>query len=119
MLLGKNNKEILHLMNRTYSFIKLFLPMIILCAFANIGNATELDHIVEVQKYNRVIHIMAMLLAGFGFLMVFFKNNLGSQMTGIVITVLVAAVTGFIAGKLIVLLGRRTAPYDDAEEFEI
>ena len=27
--------------------------------------------------------------------------------------------TGFIAGKLIVLLGRRTAPYEDAEEFEL
>ena len=53
-------------MRRTYLFIKLFLPMITLCAFASIGNAT-----------------------------------------------------GFIAGKLIVLLGRRTAPYEDAEEFEL
>ena len=44
---------------------------------------------------------------------------MGSQVTGIVITVLVAAVTGFIAGKLIVLLGRRTAAYEDAEEFEL
>lgn len=33
-----------------------------------------LTDVVEVQKYNRSIHIMVMLLAGFGFLMVFVKK---------------------------------------------
>jgi len=31
----------------------------------------ELASLVEVQEYNRSIHIMAMLLVGFGFLMIF------------------------------------------------
>ena len=150
-------------MSKPYSFIKLFLPIVILCLLASIGNATELEHVVEVQKYNRAIHIMAMLLAGFGFLMVFVKKygrsavtatyllvsvalplyilkdslgimggsgseidililaefaalfivdgiNKGSQLAGIGITVLVAIVTGFVAGKIIAVLGRRTAP---------
>ena len=30
--------------------------------------------VLEVQQYNRAIHIMAMLLLGFGFLMVFVKK---------------------------------------------
>ena len=68
-------------MSKPYSFIKLFLPIVILCLFASIGNATELEHVVEVQKYNRAIHIMAMLLAGFGFLMVFVKKYGRSAVT--------------------------------------
>lgn len=35
---------------------------------------STLDQVVEVQKYNRAIHIMAMLLVGFGFLMVFVRG---------------------------------------------
>ena len=31
----------------------------------------DLASVVDVQKYNRSIHIMAMLVVGFGFLMVF------------------------------------------------
>jgi ammonium transporter Rh len=77
-------------MRRTYSFIKLFLSMIILCAFASICNATELDHVIEVQKYNRAIHIMAMLLAGFGFLMVFVKKYGRSAVTATYLLVSVA-----------------------------
>ncbi len=34
----------------------------------------DLESIVEVQMYNRAIHIMAMLLIGFGFLMVFVRG---------------------------------------------
>ncbi len=42
---------------------------------------TEIDSIIEVQKYNRSIHIMAMLIAGFGFLMVFVKKYGRSAVT--------------------------------------
>ncbi len=35
---------------------------------------TSLASVVDVQKYNRAIHIMAMLLLGFGFLMVFVRG---------------------------------------------
>jgi ammonium transporter Rh len=41
----------------------------------------ELLSILEVQKYFRSIHIMAMLLVGFGFLMVFVKKNGRSAIT--------------------------------------
>ena len=33
-----------------------------------------IDEVVDIQKYNRSIHVMAMLLVGFGFLMVFVRN---------------------------------------------
>jgi ammonium transporter Rh len=77
-------------MSKPYSFIKLFLPIVILCLFASIGSATELEHVVEVQKYNRAIHIMAMLLAGFGFLMVFVKKYGRSAVTATYLLVSVA-----------------------------
>jgi ammonium transporter Rh len=43
--------------------------------------ALDLSQIVEVQQYNRAIHIMAMLLIGFGFLMVFVKKYGRSAIT--------------------------------------
>jgi len=52
--------------------------------------ATELEHVIEVQKYNRAIHIMAMLLAGFGFLMVFVKKYGRSAVTATYLLVSVA-----------------------------
>lgn len=41
----------------------------------------ELSLVVNVQKYNRAIHVMAMLLVGFGFLMVFVKKYGRSALT--------------------------------------
>jgi ammonium transporter Rh len=40
-----------------------------------------MESVIEVQKYNRSIHIMAMLLVGFGFLMVFVKKYGRSALT--------------------------------------
>ncbi|MDA3928815.1 MAG: hypothetical protein PF541_07625 [Prolixibacteraceae bacterium] len=42
---------------------------------------TGISAILEVQQYNRAIHIMAMLLIGFGFLMVFVKKYGRSAIT--------------------------------------
>ena len=42
---------------------------------------TNISSILEVQQYNRAIHIMAMLLIGFGFLMVFVKKYGRSALT--------------------------------------
>ena len=50
----------------------------------------ELLAVVEVQKYVRAIHIMAMLLAGFGFLMVFVKKYGRSAVTATYLLVSVA-----------------------------
>jgi ammonium transporter Rh len=77
-------------MNKNSWFLKLFLTLAILFAFTVIGNATELDHVVDVQKYNRAIHIMAMLLVGFGFLMVFIKKYGRSALTATYLLVSVA-----------------------------
>lgn len=68
----------------------LLLALGITFLFAGACNATELDDIVEVQKYNRAIHIMAMLLAGFGFLMVFVKRYGRSAITATYLLVSVA-----------------------------
>jgi ammonium transporter Rh len=50
----------------------------------------NLRELTEVQKYNRAIHIMAMLLVGFGFLMVFVKKYGRSALTATYLLVSVA-----------------------------
>ncbi len=52
--------------------------------------ATDLESVVEVQIYNRAIHIMAMLLVGFGFLMVFVR---GYGLSALTATYLMVAVS--------------------------
>jgi hypothetical protein len=52
--------------------------------------ASDLDSVIEVQIYNRAIHIMAMLLIGFGFLMVFVR---GYGLSALTATYLMVAVT--------------------------
>ena len=77
-------------MNKTHSFLKLFAVLAALFLFVGIAGATELEQVVDVQKYNRAIHIMAMLLAGFGFLMVFVKKYGRSAVTATYLLVSVA-----------------------------
>ena len=62
----------------------LVFPLLLaaLVIFSNVCLAADsLDSVVDVQKYNRAIHIMAMLLVGFGFLMVFVKKYGRSALT--------------------------------------
>lgn len=49
--------------------------------FAQSEECNQLTSVLEVQQYNRAIHIMAMLLIGFGFLMVFVKKYGRSAIT--------------------------------------
>ena len=51
---------------------------------------TTLAALSDVQKYERAIHIMAMLLVGFGFLMVFVKKYGRSALTATYLLVSVA-----------------------------
>lgn len=54
------------------------------CAFSGFAQESghsQISSILEVQQYNRAIHIMAMLLIGFGFLMVFVKKYGRSAIT--------------------------------------
>jgi ammonium transporter Rh len=77
-------------MVRTHTLLKFLLTLAIFFLFSGIGNAADLDHVVDVQKYNRAIHIMAMLLAGFGFLMVFVRKYGRSAVTATFLLVSVA-----------------------------
>ena len=60
-----------------------------------------LDALTDVQKYNRAIHIMAMLLVGFGFLMVFVKKYGRSAITATYLLVSVAIPLYFLKGDLL------------------
>jgi len=64
----------------------------------------DLESIVEVQMYNRAIHIMAMLLVGFGFLMVFVR---GYGLSAITATYLMVAtsIPGYFLLKTSGLMG--------------
>jgi len=57
---------------------------------------TSLSSVVDVQKYSRSIHIMAMLLLGFGFLMVFVKKYGRSALTATYLLVSVAIPVYFV-----------------------
>lgn len=68
------------------TFFKVTALLLLMLASASSAMAQEIERsgigaILEVQQYNRAIHIMAMLLIGFGFLMVFVKNYGKSALT--------------------------------------
>ena len=65
------------------------------------------------------LHGMPGLLGGVATIFIVDGISKESQITGIAITIFVATITGFMAGKLVVMLGRRTDSYDDQEEFEL
>jgi len=88
----KNNNYIYRLLikillamktNKTIS--RIVSTILLLCSatiiFAQETNVHNLSSILEVQQYDRAIHIMAMLLIGFGFLMVFVKKYGRSALT--------------------------------------
>lgn len=62
-------------------------------AFASDLHNSGISSVLEVQQYNRAIHIMAMLLVGFGFLMVFIKKYGRSAITATFMLVSVAIPT--------------------------
>lgn len=45
--------------------------------------------------------------------------SMSSQLKGILITVLLAVISGLLAGRILSLTGRRKVPYVDSEEFEV
>ncbi len=70
-------------------------------SFASEASAcSEMSSIIEVQKYARAIHIMAMLLMGFGFLMVFVKKYGRSAITATYLLVSVAVPLYFLKDSL-------------------
>ena len=61
--------------------LTLFLLGSVATAFAQGVENQEISSILEIEQYGRAIHIMAMLLIGFGFLMVFVKKYGRSALT--------------------------------------
>ena len=73
----------------------LLMAMLTLVLFTSLTPAAtfaqdDLEAVIEVQTYNRAIHIMAMLLIGFGFLMVFVRGYGLSALTATYLMVAVA-----------------------------
>jgi len=64
-----------------FTALAIFLLGSVVNVYAQEIQKTDLSSILEVQQYNRAIHIMAMLLIGFGFLMVFVKKYGRSAIT--------------------------------------
>lgn len=65
----------------------------------------EISALIEVQKYVRAIHIMAMLIMGFGFLMVFVKNYGRSALTATYLLVSVAIPLYFLKDSMGIMGG--------------
>jgi ammonium transporter Rh len=63
------------------------------------------------------LHGIPGLLGGLAALVFVGGIDKGAQGLGIVITIVVALITGFVAGKVLSLTGHRERVYDDAEEF--
>jgi len=64
------------------------------------------------------LHGLPGIFGGIAALFVVSGINVGAQISGILITVVIAACSGLISGKVIAVLGRRMVPYVDSEEFE-
>jgi ammonium transporter Rh len=64
------------------------------------SQSSELSSLIDVQTYNRSIHIMAMLLVGFGFLMVFVKKYGRSAVTATYLLVSTAIPLYFLLSSL-------------------
>jgi ammonium transporter Rh len=78
--------------NFCFTFLGIAILCLMLCSGAWAGDdglASVVDEVQQVSQYNFAIHILAMLLVGFGFLMVFVRKYGYSATTG---TYLVVAV---------------------------
>jgi ammonium transporter Rh len=73
-------------------------------SFGAEANANEdISSVIEVQKYYRAIHIMAMLLVGFGFLMVFVRKYGRSAITATYLLVSISIPLYFLKDSLGIL----------------
>lgn len=83
-------------MNKYRWLLVLPIALAVLAAFsgnswgAEGGPGATMESVTDVQKYNRSIHVMAMLLVGFGFLMVFVKRYGLSAVTATYLLVSIA-----------------------------
>ena len=57
------------------------------------------------------------LMGGFVAVFIIDGVSMSAQVTGIIITVIIALAAGYVTGKVLVGFGRKEKPYEDAEEF--
>jgi ammonium transporter Rh len=77
------------------------------------------------QKWMKIIdtcgvtnlHGLPGLMGGFAALPIVHGISMKGQLSGIGITIVIALIAGFITGKILPILGRKTEAYEDAEEF--
>jgi len=77
------------------------------------------------QKWMKIIdtcgvtnlHGIPGLMGGLAVLPIARGLNVGNQLFGMLITIVVALAAGFIVGKILPILGRKTEAYEDADEF--
>lgn len=62
------------------------------------------------------LHGLPGLLGGLAAMFVVSGMNYLAQITGILVSLTIALIAGFVAGKILVISGRRTEPYVDEEE---
>ncbi len=86
-----------------------FVVVMSFCTPAYAAMEDDISALADVQKYNRAIHIMAMLLVGFGFLMVFVKKYGRSAVTATYLLVSVALPLYFLKASLHILGGAEAA----------
>jgi ammonium transporter Rh len=96
--------------------IVVLLSCLFLCLFNSItygqtGGEVDFNSIVDVQKYYRALHIMVMLLAGFGFLMAFLRGYGRSALTATFLLVS-TAIPMYIFLKSVGFLGARVVDID-------
>jgi ammonium transporter Rh len=92
-------------MDRKKLFFYALVSLFILFSYPLVGFTQETGNnitnsIVNVQKYERAVHIMAMLMVGFGFLMVFVKKYGRSALTATFLLVSVAVPIYFFVDDL-------------------
>ncbi len=83
-------------MLKTVMLVVVMLSVFGGCFATELSTTTKLEDVIEVQKYFRSIHIMAMLLAGFGFLMVFIRKYGRTAITATYMMVSIAIPTYFL-----------------------
>jgi len=64
------------------------------------------------------LHGLPGIFGGLVAILVIDGIDAGAQTLGVVVTIVVAALSGLFSGKIISLLGRPSAIYDDENEFE-
>lgn len=92
-LLSRPTNQLIMKNNKTISRI-VSIAVLLFCSttslFAQEADGSQISSILQVQQYDRAIHIMAMLLIGFGFLMVFVKKYGRSALTSTFLLVSIA-----------------------------